>query len=226
MKQLRRHQEHGFTIIELMIATAVFATVLVLCTVGLLQVGRFYYKGITSSRTQEATRTIIEDITESIQFSGGDVYAINPPAGDSVTKGYCVGSKRYSYVLGRQLVTNQRVLVLDTDIDSCSPVTPALSLAGNPANIHDGRELVNTRMRLAAVHVKQLSVTDDSLYKVLVRVVSGDDDLLEDRLRLDAATDQMVPGTDGVLDTCRAQRSGSQFCAVSELSTVVQKRVR
>ena len=59
----------GFTIIELMIATSVFAVVLVVAASGILAIGMLYYKGVTSSRTQEAARSISNTIANTIQFT-------------------------------------------------------------------------------------------------------------------------------------------------------------
>src|SRR5690606_22524615 len=85
--------QKGFTIVELMIATSVFSVVLLLCTYGLLAIGRSYYKGVTISRTQETARLIVDDVAEAIQFNGGAV--VLNPAG----RMYCIGSRRYSYAL-------------------------------------------------------------------------------------------------------------------------------
>ncbi len=88
----------GFTVIELMIATIVFAVILLVVTAGVLQFTRQYYKGINSSNTQAAARAIIDDMTRAIQFNGGD---INPLTYSGKPAGYCIGGyKRYSYVLG------------------------------------------------------------------------------------------------------------------------------
>ncbi len=61
MKQLK---PHGFTIIELLIATTIFSVVLLLAASGLLYIGRLYYKGLTSSATQEAARNIMQELTQ------------------------------------------------------------------------------------------------------------------------------------------------------------------
>src|SRR5688572_9314579 len=129
----------GFTIIELMMATTVFTVVLMLCTLGLLEVGRSYYKGVTATRTQETARTVLEEVTEAIQFGGGAV--VMPPVAAEGTSGfYCVGSKRFSYMRDRQLIDApsainpaqqaRHVLVVD-DVGSCSLATGAQALTGN-----------------------------------------------------------------------------------------------
>jgi prepilin-type N-terminal cleavage/methylation domain-containing protein len=202
---VKLNSQKGFTIIELMIATAVFSVILLVCTIGLLQIGRMYYKGVTSARAQETARTAINDISQNIQFNGGVV------SHDTVNSLLCIGNKRYSYALNRQVTDNavmvgsqaRHALVAD-DITGCSSPQP---LNGDVT----GRELINIRMRLARLTVNLVPFTTD-LYNVTVRVVNGDDDLVTD-----------VDG-DGFVE-CRNVREGSQFCATSELSTTVHKRV-
>jgi prepilin-type N-terminal cleavage/methylation domain-containing protein len=203
--------QKGFTIVELMIASAVFSAILLLLTMGLLAVGRTYYKGVVTSRTQQVSRAILEDVSDSIRFNGGTVAPSIVPNG--LSRGVCVGGKRYSYELNKQLnegVASQRHVLVVDDLATCSAGSTAQNMSSATPT---GRELMSTRMRLSAFSVTQVGSGTD-LWRITVRVASGEDDLLQD-------TDG-----DGVLDTCRTLRSGSQFCAVSELSTVVQKRVR
>lgn len=205
-----RSNQKGFTIVELMIATAVFAVVLLLCTVGLLQISRTYYKGVVTARTQEVARDILEDVSDSIRFNGGAVAPSILPNG--ATRGICAGGRRYSYQLNKQLnetIASQRHVIVVDEPANCSAGTTAQNINGSPA----GRELMSTRMRLSTFSVAQVGTSTD-LWRVTVRVASGENNLLIDT------------NGDGTLDTCRNVRSGSQFCAVSELSTVVQKRVR
>lgn len=226
-----RHRQQGFTIIELMIATAVFAVVLLLLSVGLLQIGRTYSKGVTTARTQEAARSVIDEISQAIQFGGGGVYNL---INNGPSDGYCVGGKRFSYVLHRQLadtVTNptlqsRHVLVADrVGAGACSGGMRAVNVTADPlvnpagGSLTDPREMLGPRMRLTRLDVESLGPTSD-LYRVTVRVVSGDSDLL-----LDRNGDSQINSADNPV-VCRGERAGTQFCAVSELSTVVQKRVR
>ncbi len=200
--RLRQH-EQGFTIIELMIATAVFSTILLLCTVGLINIGRTYYKGITSAKTQETARLIMEEVTQTLQFGGG-----NPQLGGGSV--YCLGGKRYSYDLDKQITDSsspgpnqsKHVLVSD-DGHTCGSV-PSLDLS-LPIGV-GSRELMAPNMRLAKFDI---AVRPGNLYSVTVRVIFGDDDLL-----------------DATRQNCSSERHGTQFCSVSELSTTVQKRVQ
>jgi len=213
MKRSIRHSgTGGFTIVELMIATAVFAIVLMVVTTGIMQVTRVYYKGLTEANTQDAARSIMDSITQAIQFNGGAVSTTpaSPSAGASYA--FCVGNQQYSYTLGYELMDTPdplqaqtyHALVVDT-LSGCSASSPAQNVRA--ASI-TGRELLSPRMRLSNLSVTNVGA---NLYRVQVRVVYGDDDLLNN------------PTTTGAV--CQSVRAGTQFCALSDLSSVVIKRV-
>ena len=202
---------HGFTIIELLVATAVFAVVLIVVTTGIVQVTRVYYKGLTEANTQDTARNIMDIISQSIQFSGDDVTTTSPST-PGVAAQFCVGSQQFSYTLGYQVVDNPDPTKFQTyhalvvrEVGTCSTGT-----AGQNVRLQTvtGRELLNPRMRLSNLSVTSVGT---NLYKVDVRIVYGDDDLLDNPTTATAA--------------CQSVQSGRQFCAVSSLSTVVQKRV-
>lgn len=218
----------GFTIMELMIATVVFSVVLLLVTAGILQISRVYYKGLTESSTQNTARNIIDTIAQGIQFSGSEVGLT-----DGTTPGqdysFCIGNKQYTYRLGSQVMNNPSSsdqswhALVETRISgngSCSGLA-AQSLNQQTVN---GRDLVGQRMRLAKFSIERLAAdSDDRRYRVTVRVVYGDADLLRSPKNPSFPVEQAAMEPDA---TCQSVRAGTQFCAVSELSTVVVKRVQ
>lgn len=206
MRGLERDRR-GFTIVELMIATTVFSVVLLLCTYGLLEIGRSYYKGVTATRTQETARIIIDEAADAIQFNGGEVVVGQPGW-------HCIGTKRFSYVLNRQLTDTNHALVTDTPPSSCSAGTGSQNIDGTL--VSGSRELLNSRTRLSRFDIVKIG---DNLYRITVRVVSGEDDLLIDR-----NGDGAIDASDNPVE-CKNIRIGAQFCFASELTTVVQKRV-
>lgn len=210
----------GFTIIELMVATLVFSVVLLVVTAGILQISRVYYKGLTESATQSTARSIIDTISQAIQFSGGDVTE-TPGNGVGVNYAFCVGNKQYSYRLGSQVKNNPtesdqawHALVESVVGGSCSGVSPQ-PLTNQTVS---GRDLVNQEMRLSNLQVEDLG---EDRYRVSVRVVYGDADLLLSPSAPSSPTGATLPDA-----ICQPVRAGTQFCAVSELSTVVVKRVQ
>ena len=210
MVSYHANKSNGFTIIELMIATTVFSLVLLLCTFGLLQIGRVYYKGVTGARVQESLRNVTDEISRSIQFSGGTVV----PSPSTITPGtafvFCIDDQRYSAVTDRQLTeTNPNpilsqtyhVLVVDT-LSGCNSSSPPQDLTQPVVN---GKELLGPNMRLSKLEVK---TTGTNLYQINIRIVYGDDDILN-----------------AAHTSCADVRAGTQFCAANEFNTVVQKRL-
>jgi hypothetical protein len=196
---------------ELLIATVVFSVVLLLVTAGILQITRVYYKGVTESNTQNTARAIIDSISQSIQFSGQlvtETPATAPPAG--ANRHICVGGRQFSYQLGSQVENsptgaNQVYHALTVrPLSGCSTSSTADTIDNQTAA---GRDLIGRHMRLSNLSIR---VVGTNQYRVTVRVVYGDNDLLNNPTATNA--------------TCRTQ-AGSQFCAVSELSTIVVKRV-
>ena len=210
----------GFTIVELMIATLIFSLVVILITVGVLSFTRAYYKGVNQSVTQNTTRLIIEDIAQAIQFSGGDIQPVLTPTNNS--EGMCIGGNvRYSFVRHKQLMDttalgpNQTRHVLMRDKGASCAGGAALDVENNSqtsACINGGNctELLDPRMRLAKLSVDPVAGTTD-MFRVTIRVVYGDDDLL------------VNPTGDNA--HCDVGLKGTEYCAQSELTTIIKKRI-
>jgi len=222
----RKHKaQAGFTVIELLIATAVFSLVLLLVTVGVMQITRVYYKGITETNTQNTARAIVDDIAQAIQFGGtGNIQkSVGTTPGTSYA--FCIGNQLYSYVLGYQVVDTKTSgaqayhgLVVSSAAGCGGPVNSVANLL-TVQNIPGSRELVGQNMRLAKLSVTPVSGAAN-LWNIDVKVTYGDDDLL------------IVPGTPPTNNptspnaTCKTAVQGTQFCAMSEFNTIVEKRVQ
>ena len=210
--EIGRKRTQGFTIMELLVATMVFAVVLLLVTAGILQIARVYYKGVTESNTQNTARSIMDTISQAIQFSGGDVTetAASPVAGNDYS--FCVGNQQFSYRLGWQVENRYDASLNQTwhslvqrSASGCSSSTGAQNLGNQSVS---GRDLVGPHMRLANLIVDNIGT---NLYRVNVKVVYGDNDLLNNPTTAAAS--------------CKGVQAGTQFCSVSELNTIVVKRV-
>lgn len=230
-----KYAQSGFTIVELLIATTVFGVVLLLATMGLIQVGKTYSKGINSSDTQGAARAIVDDVAQAIQFSGG---GINLPAdagawkvnwttagGDPVTsqvKFFCTQEKRYIYVAGPELTDTNHVFMSDDKGIGKGCPTPG----SWPA---DATELFRPNMRVSKFKING-NQGSPSLYNIEVRVVFGDDDLIcspgQNNCSGNTETDFGPPDVATMPEDLACKTTvGSQFCGFSELSTSVQKRL-
>jgi prepilin-type N-terminal cleavage/methylation domain-containing protein len=196
----------GFTILELMIATMVFSVILLVVAAGILSFTNQYIKGITSSNTQAAARTLMADVAQTIQFSSGQV---TPPAGLNPTK-VCVGNVAYYYEIGKKVTAAQHGLV--KDIDSCNG---SVNFTGNlSGNQH---EMLNKNMRIGEFSVQQLG---GNAVAITVSVVAGEDDMISDKNGYTVTNASF----DWPSVHCKSG-AGSQFCAVSRLTTFVQGRI-
>jgi prepilin-type N-terminal cleavage/methylation domain-containing protein len=212
----------GFTIVELMIATAVFAVLLIVITVGILQISRVYYKGLTESKTQDTARRITDIIAQSIQFSGSNVTTTDPDPVPGSVYAFCIGNEQFSYTTGYQVSDNPDPGRYQTYHGLVQRTVAGCTGSSDPQDVRaqpiDGRELLAPNMRLSKLNI---SLVGPSLYRIEVRVVYGDDDLLQSPSDPDGA---LAPTRQDA--SCISAASGTQFCAVAELSTIVRKRVQ
>jgi prepilin-type N-terminal cleavage/methylation domain-containing protein len=203
-------KQNGFTIIELMIATSVFSVILLLCTIALLQIGRTYYKGLTESKIQQAARSIIDEISRGIQFSGNPIASTPTGAGSSYV--FCIGDQRYSVMLDQEVENNPSSMhqgyhaLVSDNYPGCNNSSPKNTNFGTGTLTNGARELLGLNMRLTSLSVS--NVANTNLYSINLRLVYGDDDVLN-----------------STQTACARVSAGTQFCAVSELDTVVQKRI-
>jgi prepilin-type N-terminal cleavage/methylation domain-containing protein len=210
----------GFTILELLIATSVFSVILLVISTGVISFSRQYYKGVNSSNTQAAARAIMSETTQAIQF--GQTIATNIPSSPADNKtAFCVDNKLFSYIIGQQVTDASpnpakhqgfHGLVVNSNGVTCGAVGTVPQVPTVSTLALGQRELLGEHMRLSALDVQ---TADSSLYTIHVRVIYGDDDLL---------TPAVSATTDWSKENCDSQ-SGSQFCAVSDLTTTVQKRL-
>lgn len=229
-------QQRGFTIIELMIATVVFSVVLLVLTMGLMQIGRTYSKGLNMARTQEVARSVADDIVQTIQFSGGTIIPTNGTMNNGIVRGACVGTRRYSFSPTRQLTaTSHHRFVVDTVTGGCA-TGPGGTVARSDGTVGTGmigplsgggQELLGERMRVVNFSVIP-SVTNPSIFNVVVRIAFGDDDLLcSPAIAGDCNANGVSPAiAAGATDLqCKSFRGGTQYCAVSEIATTVVRRL-
>lgn len=224
MSQKRAFTQKGFTLIELMIATLIFSTILLATMTILIQLGRMYYKGVITNRTQEVARSINDEISQQLQFGGSQ-----PRAGATTTfdngvtvNAFCIGTQRYSYIAKAKVSSQaqegqppteenkhvvRHALWRDT-VTANSACTPLNVSLADPGGIN-GEELLGQNMRLSSSF--RQPVCNGSLCDFTVSVLYGDDDLLAPN-----ATDPVGCGN----------VAGSQWCAVSTISSHVFQRLQ
>lgn len=214
----------GFTIIETLIATMVFSVILIIITFAIVRIGQAYYKGVTETNTQDTAHSILTSISQAIQYNGGPVNAAVNGDGTYVI---CAGDSRYTALMGKVLVDSSPVaaknetnyaLMFDTNITNCSPSVHQ-SMTPPPVPPASSQELLGPMMRVAALSVctpgmapagpdcNSPPALGSNLYQIHLRVVYGGDAVLN------AGHDDCLGG------------SVNQFCAISDLSTTVEKRI-
>ncbi|MDQ3065270.1 MAG: prepilin-type N-terminal cleavage/methylation domain-containing protein [bacterium] len=206
----RLNSQAGFTIVELMIATAVFSIVLMVCSFAIIHVGKMYYKGVLTNRTQDTARRLVDDVASSVQFGiKAEDPAIFRRTGSGVINGVnveslCVGNIRYTFsrrnylgeirhVVWRDQVTTQSCGLLDLTADIPSP---------------NGQEMLGANMRVPEGITANPS---GQLWNISLVVSYGD------------STDLFVDPVNPII--CKGVTAGGQFCAVSRFSTSVTKRL-
>lgn len=219
----------GFTIIELLIATAVFSVVLLVLSGAIIQIGRIYSKGVNEAQTQEATRNLIESIAQGIQMNPGQLAygssLTNPTDGKS--QAICINDHQYSYKVAQQQqgTAASHAVVMRVIGGGCLGAKAQDLTHGTVTS--DSVELLGPHMRLLRLDVTEVPAGSGS-YAITARVAYGDNDLLcggafscsDGTTRM---TDDQIAATANV--KCKDVRSGSQFCAVSQLSTIVGRRL-
>jgi hypothetical protein len=195
-----------------MVATTVFAIVLLVLTVGVLSFSRDYFASVNRSNTQTVARAIIDDIAKTIQFSSASL-----TTGDQgATSARCIDNVQYLYAPGYEVSDTANLsthkskygLIKRVSSSACGGVD---LISGYAFSASQDKELLGKNMRISALSITS---TGDHVFTIRVRVAFGDDDLFTN-----------LDPTDWSKMKCRSG-AGSQFCAVSDLSTTVQQRIR
>lgn len=230
-KSTKKFDKKGFTIIELMIATSAFSIVLLVCLGALVYVGRLYYKGITLTQTQAATRDAVDSIADAVKFSREVVEPSdsNIPYDDEPDdKGWnghvCVGSRKYSYQLGKVLVngtpapgSNQTNQALVESVDPACDTGSPNNIPVDSNDLFPPREILGEFMRLNEFTVTPPDALS-GLVTVSISIVYGGDG----NKKNDSELFNYVSGDSDTIESCKTGVAGAQFCAVSNLSKTVK----
>lgn len=227
----------GFTIIELLIATAVFSTVLLLSLTGFLQIGQMFYKGINATQTSSTARGVSDSLKRDIIYDAG-TSVIPAPANNTLFSGvtrsyFCVGTNRYTYILFQELDASQEAaemsgsqpvnsnplvlqwhnfgLLKDTVLAGCpDPFPPSITASTvQMGKISNPLELLSDKSRVTILSVSPLAIPGTKLYNLDVRIAYGDDVV-------------MTNITDPYMQ-CVGSAAATQFCFTTELKTVVRR---
>lgn len=212
----------GFTIVELMIATAVFAIVLLIAQTSFVQIGHLFYRGVSITNTQEAADHVFQDINGNFQAAGSLDGAKNSSAGGYDY--YCIGNTRYTYRINNQVNSGGAVnhsstsgnfgilkdTMQGTGLECPAPCDDAAPSCASGAPLRNPVEMLGDKMRVEQFDITQ-STTTSNLYSVSIVIAYGNDDTLTYSTPGDYSTAQ-----------CQSDVKNS-FCAVSKIHTSVYK---
>lgn len=220
----RQLSQKGFTIVELMIATSVLSTILLLVTVIMISIGNLYYKGINQARVQDDVHSIVDEVSQHLEL-GATINPTRVTSADGQTIAYCIGDTRYVFTVGEQIGTgldtdgtthqSQHVLWRDKAPAGCpKPSNGFLNSAFLSLIDPSGTELIAPNSRLTNFCVSGTVVgsctPDAPPYTVSVGVAYGSIDLLNNPANITA--------------TCK-DSTGDQFCSTANLTSVVAQRL-
>lgn len=219
--------DKGFTIVELLIATAVFSVVILVTSVMIIEISKLYYKGVVTARTQTAARELVDAVSQPIKLESATVQAGKQDTTsipNYAIKTLCVGDTRFTYVVGLKSGATH-----GANSDSIfhavwrdQVASPSACLTLDPPDIDDpnltgGSDMLGENMRLTAFDVTPSSI-DQNLWNINISVIYGQRDL-------------MIPAYNGALpgpqipSDCNGFVTGSQWCARVTYDTRVYKRI-
>lgn len=226
-KRQTKKQAHGFTLVELLVASAVFSVVSIVALTSFVEIGRIFYRTSIYTVNQQTSHNILTRVS-------GDISAtttVSTLPGDAGTTNnlqryyYCVGNDRYTFILGHEVNldqenrTNNFGLLRDKTASATGCNNPFDS-NGNSNISNDAAELLGNNMRLNEFCLERIQTSTSNtnygnLYRVTLDVASGDNRNLTTKAPpADAPNDQCVSPT---FYTCQGGLQTTQYCADSNL---------
>lgn len=208
-QQYSSTRQKGFTIVELLLALAVFSFVLVFVTTAFLQLFRTYNRGVTRKEVNQNTRLLIDDITNKMRIVADpaliDVSRVNQGR-------LCVGS--YSYVWNPIGGTGTKIKVNSQEIAIVRIDNDNLSACQSSPTKYDFSGVQSTSMFTGRMGVQSLSVTPQvggitGLFNVVVTASTTQTNFL-----------------DSLLSSCKADNISTAYCAKVSLQETVGLRNR
>lgn len=190
-------RQGGFTIIELMIAITIMGVTMLLVTMGVMQVSRYYKQAQTKTALLNANRELHSKFTQDLQYSGYE-----PAQDTNILGGYdviCLGTTRY---IVRNASFSDNFFGIDTLSGEGECKTKPIVLANTDSPMPSG-----TR-----VTVFTLTGSGVGPYTLTTRFVA-------------APADDLFVGNNYQTGDCVAASVGGQYCAVGALSSTLVRKV-
>jgi prepilin-type N-terminal cleavage/methylation domain-containing protein len=94
---IKKLDQKGFTIVELLIATAVFTTILFIVTYGIIQISRMFTNGFIQTQTQNVAVSLADQLTRDVEFSSSSSIGSDKEANVSGSIFYYFCTYQYEY---------------------------------------------------------------------------------------------------------------------------------
>lgn len=213
VRQPLQQRTAGFTIIELLIASAVFSIVLVMLVAVFIQIGRIYYKGVNLTSTQDSARSALQGIENDIAFA-----QTAPPAVSAASSGsgsFCIGGHRYAYYLGSQVGSVSPAGLYRETLGSCP------TLVQQSVNQTTADQLLGNGMQLNALDVSCLNARCSVHLHV---VFYGSGIPISDLSSVFGSASGYNPSYQAKDAQCTGSLTSSQYCATADFSGTVLQR--
>ena len=234
-----RSSEDGFTIIELLIATAVFSIILIISSTTLIGISQTYIRGSVEDETQQTARTVLSDISQDLEFN--DPNGIITPTSYNTGNDefyFCAGNDVYVYRLDKKLTNTATAETPSTGISpwvliryesSSCPIAitaaPSVSVpaSGDFSSDPGYEELLSANQRLGQLSLTPSTSSSGTIsYTINIIVANGDNDLLKDWSN--GGENNATSPSKTYTYLCQPG-SDNSFCAVSSLTTTVAPRI-
>lgn len=208
-KQKKEKNQKGFTLVELLLALAVFSFVLIFITTAFLQIFRTYSRGITRKEVNQTARLAINDISSNLRVVENGSQVDNSLTGNGRL---CIGSTSYVW----NPVVRPSGWVSDNQVNG--EVVNFVRIDGDTGQVACDSEVTNIVLgNVTSVFPENIGVLD-----VSVNQVGGVGQIYD--VSFTASTNQL-----DFLDTineCDAGQVESAYCAQITLNETIGIRNR
>jgi len=236
-----KNNRAGFTIVELMIATAIFTIILIITTTTIIGITQTYIKGSVENQTEDTATSILNEISQDIEFNNGstintsylytDSNGVITPIQNSVNEYYfCIGNDVYVYSFDFPLNTSDPTEAYNIGLVRYSATSCPTSLTGLPntlSNMPTGyEELLVQNERIGALYIQGQTINSTATYTVKVEVgyaSNSANTLISDNSAYQNG--HTVPPANYTYPYQCLSGTDSSFCAVTDLTTMVAPRI-